>query len=79
MTAPYASIADPTKIEGRRISAWSIDLAIFLALFFGVFFATGGVSWRTQQFDTSRQAIDFCEGFRPPRSNRAAPRSRTRR
>lgn len=63
MTANFAPILDPTKVEGRRIMAWSIDLAIFLALVFGVLFATGGIGWSTKTFDSSQQAIDYCQKF----------------
>jgi hypothetical protein len=63
VTAPSLPVADPTNIEGRRICAWTIDLAIFLALFFGMLAATGGVSWQTQSFSSQQDAIDYCNSF----------------
>lgn len=62
---------DPTKVEGRRISAWTIDLMIFLAMSLGILFATGGVSWRTVQFDTAQDAIDYCDTFDTQSNSRA--------
>ena len=56
-------VVDPTAIQGRRIAAWSIDLAIFLALVAGLLAVTGGVSWTTHQFANARQATAFCRPY----------------
>jgi hypothetical protein len=63
VNAPIRQLADPTSVIGRRIGAWTIDLAIFLALVAAVLFATGGVSWRTETYESFRQATDACEPF----------------
>lgn len=63
MTAPSALLVDPTRVEGRRIAAWTIDLLIFLSLAFGVLMATGGVDIDTKQFATTQEAIDYCKGI----------------
>jgi hypothetical protein len=63
VNAPIRQLADPTSVIGRRIAAWSIDLAIFLALTTAVLFATGGMSWRTETFESYRLAADACEPF----------------
>ncbi|MCU1370798.1 MAG: hypothetical protein JWO77_1992 [Ilumatobacteraceae bacterium] len=71
MTAPSAHPIDPTRIEARRITAWIIDLLIFLALFFGVLMATGGVDITQKQFDTSQQATRYCSGIDEAEGRRA--------
>ncbi len=63
MTAPYALPVDPTRVEVRRICAWTIDLLMFLALVFGVLFATGGIDIQSKQFDTTEQAVQYCNSI----------------
>ena len=57
--APY----DPTAVVGRRIAAWFIDLAIFLALVVVVLFASGKVDYRTETFGSNAEAVAACNAF----------------
>lgn len=63
MTAPYALPVDPTRVEVRRICAWTIDLLMFLALVVGVLFLTGGIDVQSKQFDSASQAVDYCNSI----------------
>ena len=71
MTAPSAIPVDPTRIEARRIAAWTLDLLMFLGLVFGVLMATGGIDVQTKQFDSAKQAIDYCNAIDTDEGRRA--------
>ncbi|WP_421119684.1 RDD family protein [Aquihabitans daechungensis] len=63
MTAPSALPLDPTRVEIRRICAWSLDLLMFLVLVFGVLFATGGIDITSKQFATTQEAVTYCNSI----------------
>ncbi len=60
MTATSTPMVDPTRVELRRVAAWTIDLGLFIALVLGTLFATGGVDIESRRFATSQEAIEFC-------------------
>lgn len=63
MTSPLVLQPDPTSVIGRRISAWTFDLVLFLALSFGVLMATGGFDWRTTTYPNAGDAEAACAAY----------------
>ena len=63
MTSPLLLQPDPTSVIGRRILAWSFDLGLFLAMYFGMLFATGGMEWRSTTYPTAAKAEAACTAY----------------
>lgn len=70
MTVHATPPPDPTAVVGRRIVAWSIDLAIFLAIWVGVVMASGGLTYETRTYSSARQATAACDAYRDDANRR---------
>lgn len=63
MDSQVRPLADPTSVVGRRIGAWFLDLAGFIAFSTAILFATGGMSWQVDSFPSNAAAVAACEDF----------------
>lgn len=70
MTAYATPPPDPTAVVGRRITAWLIDLVIFLVIALGIAAVAGNITYETRTFSSSRQATAACDAYRDQTKDR---------